>query len=137
MDEECGYDTDSIATSATLVESLIENEKSLIGGDASKVYLAGFSQGGQMTGYMQLSKLTYALGGTIIMNSFPLPPLSGWDVDDQSAAQSAATYYGDDMNWMIHHSTWDYVFQCKDTMKTWRDALDAVGARSTLKLENI
>jgi len=48
LDDDCAYDIDSIHESADRVSALIEHEMGLasIGGDASKVFLAGFSQGG-------------------------------------------------------------------------------------------
>ena len=70
---------------------MIEHEKSLVGGDASNVYLAGFSQGAQLTGYMQLCKLDYALGGVIVMDGFPLPPLVDMPGHPSSEAKKNAT----------------------------------------------
>ena len=46
LDNDAAYDIPSIQDSATRVAALIEYEKGLVGGDASKVFLAGFSQGG-------------------------------------------------------------------------------------------
>ena len=77
----------SISDSASRVAALIEHEKGLVGGDASKVYLAGFSEGAQLTGYMQLAQLDYALGGTIVMDGFPLPPLFDWTAAKHSASK--------------------------------------------------
>ena len=67
--QDCAYNISSIRESATRVASLIAHERALpaIGGEASNVFLAGFSEGAQLTGYMQIAKLSYALGGTIVM----------------------------------------------------------------------
>lgn len=48
--DDCAYNISSIGESASRVAALIEHEKGLVGGDASKVFLAGFSEGAQMTG---------------------------------------------------------------------------------------
>ena len=32
-------------------------------------------QGAQLTSYMQIAKLDYALGGCVVMDGYPLPPL--------------------------------------------------------------
>ena len=59
---------------------------------------------------MQLAKLDYALGGTIVMDGFPLPPLFDMVGHSQSAARANATYYGTDMKWMIWHGESDPIF---------------------------
>lgn len=74
FNDDCAYDIPSLQKSATAVAALIEHEKKLVGGKASNVFLGGFSQGSQMTAYMQLAKLDYALGGVIVYNGYPLPP---------------------------------------------------------------
>lgn len=40
--------------------ALIEHEKGGVGGENSKVFLAGFSQGAQLISYVQLAKLDFA-----------------------------------------------------------------------------
>ena len=50
---------------------------------------------------MQLAKLDYALAGVVVMDGFPLPPLNDMVGADHDAAKANATYYGQDMNWMI------------------------------------
>ena len=100
------------------------------------LYLAGFSEGAQLTGYMQLAKLGFALGGTIIMDGFPLPPLFDMVGRSQPAARANASYYGTDMRWMIWHGEADPIFPVDLTLNTWHGILDALGVRSTLKLEH-
>eukprot|EP01052_Picozoa_sp_SAG31_P029997 SAG31_NODE_3037_length_4761_cov_2.884384_5_plen_73_part_00 len=51
-----------------------------------------------MTGYMQLAHLDFALGGTIVMDGFPLPPLQDMP-GHPLRARANATYYGHDMRW--------------------------------------
>jgi pimeloyl-ACP methyl ester carboxylesterase len=93
--EACAYDVPSIGTSASRVASLIEHEMNLLGTkDGKDVFLAGFSQGAQMTGYMQLAHLDFALGGVFVMDGFPLPPLGTMPGTPSAAAKKNATYYG-------------------------------------------
>ena len=70
LDDDCAYNISSIEESASRVNELIQHEMSLlsIGNDPSKVYLAGFSEGAQLTAYMQIAKLTFALGGVTVMD---------------------------------------------------------------------
>ena len=60
------------------------------------------TEGGQLTSYMQLAKLTYALGGAIVMDGFPLPPLVDMPGAPHAAAKRNASYYGDDVRFMIY-----------------------------------
>lgn len=46
LDDDAAYNISSIEYAGSKVASLVNSEKSLVGGDASKVFLAGFSQGG-------------------------------------------------------------------------------------------
>jgi predicted esterase len=135
--DDCAYDIPSIESSASAVATLIEQEKHLVGGNGSNVFLAGFSEGAQMTGYMQLAKLDFALGGTIVMDGFPLPPLFDMVGHTQAEARRNATYFGTDMRWMIWHGTADQVFPVNLTINTWRGIFDALGVRSTYKVEHI
>ena len=66
--DDCAYDIPSIQEAATSVAALLESEMGILGGDNSKLYLAGFSEGAQLTGYTQIAKLNYPLGGVIIMS---------------------------------------------------------------------
>jgi len=134
--DDCAYDIPSIQSSATAVSTLIEHEKSLVGAQSSKVYLAGFSEGAQMTGYMQLAKLDFALGGTIVMDGYPLPPLCDMPGHAQSDARNNATYYGTDMRWMIYWGAADPIFPADVSLTAWHGILDALGVSSTLKVEH-
>uniref|UniRef100_A0A7S3AER5 Uncharacterized protein n=1 Tax=Haptolina ericina TaxID=156174 RepID=A0A7S3AER5_9EUKA len=88
-----------------------------------------------MTGYVQLAKLTYALGGTIVMDGFPLPPLENMPGHPAGAKQNA-TYYGDDMRWMIWQGDDDSIFPADLTLNTWDGIFTALGASSTVKIEH-
>ena len=77
LDDDCAYNKTSIAEAAGWVEALIEHEATLLGGDHKQVYLVGFSEGAQLTGYMQLAQLKYALGGVAVLDG-SLPPLFDW-----------------------------------------------------------
>lgn len=136
LNNDCAYNISSIEESASRVAALIEHEKALVGGEGSKVFLAGFSEGAQLTGYMQLAKLSFALGGTIIMDGFPLPPLFDMPGHDPSAAKANATYYGSDMRWMIWHGSKDPIFPCNYTLTYWDDILGVLGASATLKIRH-
>ena len=82
---------------------------------------------------MQLAKLKYALGGTIIMDSFPLLPI---DWKDAATAKKSATYSGDDMAWMIWRRA-DPIFPVNMTMTAWNDILNVLGVKSdVLKIEH-
>jgi predicted esterase len=129
--DDCAYDMDSIRLSASKVGELLAHERALVGGDASKVFLAGFSEGAQMTGYVQLAQLDYALGGTIVMDGFPLPPLFDWP-----HGHANATYHGSDMRWVLWHGEADEIFPVDLTLNTWDSIFDTLGAKSTVKVEH-
>lgn len=135
--DDCAYDIPSIASSASAVATLIEQEKHLVGGKSSNVYLAGFSEGAQLTGYIQLAKLDFALGGTIVMDGFPLPPLFDMVGHSQADARRNASYYGNNMRWMIWHGSADGVFPVNLTISTWNGIFDALDIRPTLKVQHI
>ena len=44
------------------------------------------------------------------MDGFPLPPLFDMVGHSQAAARANATYYGEDMKWMIWHGESDPIF---------------------------
>jgi len=134
--DDCAYDVPSIRESAGRIASLLEYEAGLLGGDHSKVFLAGFSEGAQLTGYVQLVALDYALGGAIVMDGFPLPPLFDMVGKDPTAAKQNATYYGPDMRWMIYHGEADPIFPCTLTIDTWNGIFAALEATATLKIEH-
>ena len=100
------------------------------------MFLAGFSQGAQMTGYMQLVHLDFALGGTIIMDGFPLPPLGDMPGASPAAAKANASYYSADMNWMIYHGDADPIFPEAETMAAWDGIFTALECPSVLKIRH-
>ena len=107
-----------------------------IGNDGKKVFLAGYSEGAQMTGYMQLAKLSFALGGVAVFDGFPLPPL--WDMRNapQAAARANSTLDEGsllDTSWLIFQGTADPIFTEPETSTTWRQIFTALGANETLK----
>jgi len=133
--DDCSYDIPSIEESATRVAALINHEKSLLGGDGKKVFIAGFSEGAQLTGYMQIAKMDFALGGVIIMDGFPLPPLTHMP-NHPEGAKANATYYGSDMRWMIWQGAEDTIFPPTETINTWNGIFTALGASDTVKIEH-
>jgi pimeloyl-ACP methyl ester carboxylesterase len=137
LKDDCAYDIPSIRSSASAVATLIDHEKSLVGGDASKVYLAGFSEGAQLTGYMQLAKLDFALGGTIVMDGYPIPPLCDMPGSAQGDARKNATYYGTDMKWMIYWGAADPIFPASESRTAWHGIFDVLGVKSTLKIDHL
>ena len=125
LDDDCAYNKTSIAEAAGWVEALIEHEATLLGGDHKQVYLVGFSEGAQLTGYMQLAQLKYALGG-VASSTFPLPPLFDWT--DGSGA------YKGDMRWMLWHGADDPIFPA-NYAAAWDRIFDILGAASTKVIE--
>lgn len=135
--DDCAYNLSSIQDSASRVAALIEHEKGLVGGDATKVYLAGFSEGAQLTAYMQLAELDFALGGIVVMDGYPLPPLCDMPGHSSPAAKKNASYYGQDMNWMIWHGGSDQIFPVDLTMTAYHDIFSVLGITSTLKIDHV
>ena len=134
--DDCAYDAQSIATSASRVAALIEHERAAVGGNGKNVFLAGFSQGGQLTSYMQLAKLTYALGGAIVMDGFPLPPLIDMPGASRAASRKNASYFGADMRFMIYQGSADPIFPTKLLHTTFRGIFDALGIPSVVKVNH-
>lgn len=130
--DDCSYDIPSINTSASRVAELIEHEMGGVGSNSAKVFLGGFSQGAQMTGYMQLVHLKFALGGVFVMDGFPLPPLQNMPGQAPTAAKKNASYYGQDMRWIIWQGTYDTIFTEPLTSNTWRGIFAALEIESTL-----
>lgn len=135
--DDCAYDIPSIEHAAESVAALIDYEKQLLGNDNSKIFLGGFSQGAQMSSYMQIAKLDFALGGTIIFSGFPLPPLGYMPGADPAEAKANATYYGPDMAWMVWIGSNDFIFPAKYTIDTFEGMFETLGVTDTLKLANI
>ena len=68
-----------------------------------------------------------ALGGTIVMDGFPLPPLCDMPGHAQSDARNNATYYGTDMRWMIYWGAADPIFPAHLSLTAWNGVLNALG----------
>jgi len=69
--------------------------------------------------------LSPQLGGAIVMDGFPLPPLFDLPGHPRAAAEKNLTYYGDDMAWMIWHGDADPIFPVNLTMSTCKPPLPA------------
>ena len=52
--------------------------------------------------------------------------------NDPEAAKKNATYYGQDMNWMIWHGDADPIFPVNYTMNAYHHIFDILGVRSTV-----
>merc|ERR1711907_913559 len=89
-----------------------------------------------MTGYVQIAKIDYALKGTIVMSGFPLPPLCDMLGSEPEAAKKNATYYGQDMNWMIWIGEKDEVFPANFTLTYWNGVFAALEVPTALKIEH-
>jgi len=136
LNDDCAYNISSIEAQASRVASLIEHEQTT-GAIANKdTYLAGFSEGGQVASYMQLAKLDFALGGVIVMDGFPLPPLCDMPPGPAAAAKANATYTGLDMKWMIYWGEDDPIFPVKLSMDTYHGIFDVLGINSTLVIDH-
>ena len=86
--DDCAYNLSSITHKASMVRALLDQEMMKVGNNGKNVYLAGFSEGAQMTGYMQLVNLPFSLGGVVVMDGFPLPPLENMPGSSQAAARA-------------------------------------------------
>lgn len=137
LKDDCAYNISSIDESASRVAALIEHEKAPLGGDGSKVYLGGFSEGAQLTSYMQIAKLDFALGGVIVMDGYPLPPLCDMPGAAPSAAKKNATYYGQDMKWMINWGDQDPIFPLQESLAAYHGIFAALEINATLKSTQI
>merc|ERR1712203_1215942 len=115
LDEDCAYNLTSISDSGSRVKALIQHEMDLADINPENVFLAGFSQGAQMSSYVQLVQLEFALGGVIVMDGYPLPPLIDMPNESEEWAKRQASYYGNDMRWMIWEGADDYIFPANKT----------------------
>lgn len=136
LSDDCAYDLASIGDSGDKIKAVIENEKTLKSWtDSSKIYLGGYSQGGQMAGYVQVAKMTEKLGGVMIMCSWPLPPLAKMPDQTEAEAKAAATYKGDDMRWMLFGGTEDAIFPEPASSTRWTDIFSKLGISSVVKMK--
>lgn len=136
---DCAYNISSIHESATNIAGLIDYEKAMVNNVNKNVFLAGFSEGAQLSSYMQFVHLTFALGGVIVMDGFPLPPLSDMPAANggtPAAAKANASYTGDDMRWMIWEGSNDPIFPAKLTMDNYHGIFDILGVADTWKIEH-
>lgn len=129
----------SIYHSADRVAAIIrhEMEKEQIGNDSSKVFLGGFSQGAQMTSYMQIAKLDFPLGGAMVLSGFPLPPLGQMPGSKPEDAKKKATYYGKDMRWFIWNGDKDWYFDANKTLTYYREIFETLGVSETVKVLHV
>jgi len=119
LDDDCAYDLNSIRDSGSRVKALIEHEMQAANISPEHMFLAGFSQGAQLTSYVQICQLDFPLGGAIVMDGYPLPPLIDMPNVSEEEAKKLATYYGNDMRWMIWEGEDDYIFPPNKTMTTY------------------
>ena len=68
-----------------------------------------------MTTYINIASLEFALGGAIVFDGYPLPPLVYMPDKPKEDCRANATYFGDDMRWMFYHGSWDFIFNLNDT----------------------
>lgn len=117
------------------ISALINHEQVAVA-NSKNVYLGGFSEGGQLASYVQLVELNYALGGVIVMDGFPLPPLIDMPGHSRPAAQKNSSYCGEDMRWMIWWGDQDPIFPVTLSMSTFAAIFDVLGISSTLKINH-
>ena len=136
--DDCAYELATITTSGDQLKAVIDAEKTAKSWtDSSKIYLGGYSQGGQISSYVQIAKMTEKLGGVIVFCGYPLPPLTNMPGQTTAAAQAAATYYGTDMRWMFIFGSADTIFPATETQTLFRNILTKLGAASTIKIDHI
>ena len=80
-----------------------------------------------MTAYMQVAKLDFALGGTIVMDGYPLPP-----VCDAKTVASKATYKGKDMRWFLYWGGADPIFPPAESLGAYHSMFSALGLPSAV-----
>jgi hypothetical protein len=68
------------------------------------------------------------------MDGFPLPPLGDMPNGSQEDARANASYYGEDMRWMIWEGANDYIFPANLTLTTYQNIFNKLGASKTLKI---
>lgn len=77
LDDDCAYDLTTISTSGDQLLAVIEAEKTLKGWtNSDKIFVAGKGQGGGMSIYLQLIKMSEKLGGVVVLKGYPIPPLA-------------------------------------------------------------
>ena len=74
-----------------------------------------------MATYLQLSKITKALGGVIVICGYPIPTLT--DIPDKTTDEAKLTvsYSGSDMRWMVISGDYDWIFPAEQTQTMYKD----------------
>merc|ERR1712227_197836 len=88
-----------------------------------------------MTSYMQIAKLDFALGGCIVGDGYPLPPLVDMVGKHREEAIKNASYYGHDMRFMIWEGTEDPIFPSK-TMNEFTSIFNVLNVSDTWKINH-
>jgi len=136
-DQDCSYNLDDVRASSDRIKALIEHEVQILHNDSSKVYLAGFSQGAEMTTHMQITALDFPLGGNIVMDGYPIPPLVDMVGHSPEDAKKNATYLGKDQRWMFWHGSEDIYFNSNTTIALYHEIWDLLDLRSTIEFEYV
>lgn len=87
-----------------------------------------------MTTYMQIASLDFALGGAIVFDGYPLPPLVYMPNNTKAEARANATYLGNDMRWMYYHGSDDYIFNWNSTQDEVFAIWKVLDVEKTLKI---
>jgi len=90
-----------------------------------------------MTTYMQIANLDYALGGTIVFDGYPLPPLVLMPNKTKEEARALATCTSSDMRWMFYHGDQDDVFNVNATKDEVNAIWEVLDIESTLEIFHI
>ena len=90
-----------------------------------------------MTTYMQIANLDYALGGTIVFDGYPLPPLVLMPNKTKEEARALATCTSCDMRWMFYHGDQDLVFNVNATKDEVNAIWEVLDIESTLEIFHI
>ena len=89
-----------------------------------------------MTSYMQIAKLDFALGGCIVGDGYPLPPLVDMVGHHREEAIKNASYYGNDMRFMIWEGSEDPIFPATETMQEFTGIFNALNVTETWKIDH-
>ena len=85
-----------------------------------------------MAAVMQLGELDYALGGVIVLDGGPIPPILLMANNTAEGAKELASYDGDDMRWMFYHGEDDGSFPAERTMELFTEIFDNLGVSDTI-----
>jgi predicted esterase len=140
LDDSCAYVQSTITDNSNGLKALIDQEAAVSGIGHANIVLGGFSQGAQMASYMQLHKLTNALGGVAVMSGYALPPTFTWPALAATAAQAAATCKTaclSSMRWFIWWGATDSIFPADASVQMYKNILSVLGATTALKIERV